>query len=166
MSLSATRRQSKWKGLQERDDSLAFHDSHLVASVRGRAWRKIAHLSISHNWGSIYSPDRTSFPHIKRQRWEGGPVLVFKASSALSLCLIFFFFQMQGFVLMKIKMSVRPSLVHAWNKSVSVSMALAFLSPLCQQGSLMVSQGRRWVAAWNAPFVSVGRRCERLLDGL
>lgn len=71
------------------------------------------HISASlTSGGFVYSPDRVSFPHMKRQGWEGGPVLIFQASSALSLCLIFPF-QMQGFVLMKIKISVQPSLVQA-----------------------------------------------------
>lgn len=66
---------------------------------------------------------------------------------------------MQGSVLMKIKTSVCPSLVQAQNKSVSVNMSLAFLSPLRRQP--VVSQGRRWVAGGNDPFVSAGRRCVR-----
>lgn len=60
---------------------------------------------------------------------------------------------------MKIEKSVHPSLMQAQNKSAHVNMSLAFLSPLCRQP--VVSQGRRWVAGGNDPFVSAGRRCVR-----
>lgn len=54
-------RQSNWKSLQERDGSLGLHCYHLAASVRDRAWGKMAHLDMCHKRrASHYTPAQTT----------------------------------------------------------------------------------------------------------
>lgn len=132
MTKTKSCRQRNWESLQERDGSLVLRYYHLVASVRDRARGKITHLDISHKSGTPFTVlIRVSFPHTTRKGREGGPVFIFQASSILFWCSIFPF-QMQGSVLTKIKMSVRPSLVQAPEEASPCQYVSGFPQPLGQ----------------------------------